>query len=189
VDGAWRSDGLARVVARLEAELDAAWTSLLTGSGVEPGSSDEEALAWLVIVDPAHHDWRVVDAALDRLTCPACGCRIARGPADCDRCAYHHGVRFGARETDRPGVPAGNEHAVRVAFAVARFRDRYQPRARVGYELVLPALVAGDLPTTRQAQAAKALIDRLTPEECDRVTSFAEVERLARGRPSPHSRR
>lgn len=52
----------------------------------------------------------------------------------------------------------------------------------MGYELLLPALLAGDLPTTPQAQAAKALINRLTPEECDQVATFAEVERLAHSR-------
>jgi hypothetical protein len=55
-------------------------------------------------------------------------------------------------------------------------------RARVGYELLLPALLAGELPATGQAQAAKALINTLTPEECDEVTTIAEVEDLTRDR-------
>jgi hypothetical protein len=97
-------------------------------------------------------------------------------------CTYYHGMRFGAREVDRPNVPAGNEHAIRVAFAVARTRTRYSPRARVGYELLLPGVLAGALPTTPQAQAAKALINKLTPEECDQVTSMADVEDLTRDR-------
>ncbi|MEU4593623.1 hypothetical protein [Micromonospora aurantiaca (nom. illeg.)] len=91
-------------------------------------------------------------------------------------------MRFGARERDRPHVPPGNEHALRVATAVTRSRHRYSPRARVGYELVLPDLLAGALPTTPQAQAAKAFINTLTDDECDRVVSLAEVVKLARGR-------
>lgn len=71
---------------------------------------------------------------------------------------------------------------MRVASAVTRTRDRYTPRARAGYELLLPDLLAGHLPTTPEAQAAKALINRLTPDECDRVASLAEAEDLVGGR-------
>ncbi|TDC84245.1 hypothetical protein E1193_06375 [Micromonospora sp. KC606] len=178
----WRSASLAQTIGEIEAELDLAWARLLSELGVACGSSDETALSWLVVDSPDEHDWRVVDAALDRLTCTECGSTLTRGPDTCRRCTYYHEVRFAAREVDRPDVPAGNEHAIRVSFAVARSRTRYSARARVGYELVLPALVTGDLPTTRQAQAAKALINKLTPEECDHVATLAEVEELARTR-------
>jgi hypothetical protein len=104
------------------------------------------------------------------------------GFVTCQTCTYYHGMRFGAREVDRPNVPAGNEHAIRVAFAVAHTRTRYSPRARIGYELLLPELLAGTLPTTDQAQAAKAMINKLTPEECDHVTSLAGVKDLTRDR-------
>ncbi len=178
----WRNSRLAQVIGELTAELDHAWAELLGASGVAPGTADETALAWLVADDPTGFGWRVVDAAIDRLTCTECGATLTQGPVGCGRCGYYDGVRFAAREVDRPDVPPGNEHAIRVAFAVARTRHRYSPRARAGYELVLPSLVAGDLPTTAQAQAAKALINKLTPEECDDVASLAEVERLAHRR-------
>ncbi|OKI49052.1 hypothetical protein [Micromonospora sp. CB01531] len=184
VDGTptWRSPSLARAVAELEAELELAWACLLAELDVAPGTPEETALGWLVADGPDEHDWRVVDAALDRLTCPLCGSTLTHGPVTCHRCAYYHGMRFAARETDRPNVSPGNEHAIRVSFAVARHRARYSPRARVGYELSLPGLVAGELPTTAQAQAAKALINKLTPGECDEVVTLAEVEALARTR-------
>ncbi|WP_204032442.1 hypothetical protein [Micromonospora qiuiae] len=182
--GTWRSLLLAQAIGQIEAELDLAWARLLSDFDVAHGTADETALGWLVVDNPEEHDWRVVDAALDRLSCTECGVTLARGPATCRRCTYHHELRFAARETDRPNVPPGNEHAIRVSFAVARNRTRYSPRARVGYELLLPDLVAGFLPTTKQAQAAKALINKLTPEECDRVTTFDEVEALTRTRPA-----
>ena len=97
-------------------------------------------------------------------------------------CDLADGFRFAASEVDRPAVPPRNEHAIRVASAVARTRDRYSPRARVGYELLLPDLIDGVLPSTPQAQALKALINELTPEQCDRVTTIAEVEELACGK-------
>ncbi|MGC4885976.1 hypothetical protein [Micromonospora sp. DT227] len=178
----WRSPLLAGTVAGLEREIRGAWELLMRELDVAPGSPEETELAWLVVDDPAAYDWRTVDGALDRLTCPACGARLTGGPVTCEQCEFHHRMRFGAREADRPHVTPGNEHAVRVATAVVRARERYSPRARVGYELALPELVAGALPTTPQAQAAKALINRLTDDECDRVASFAEVEALAKGR-------
>lgn len=179
---AWRSTSLAQTIGEIEAQLDLTWARLLSELDVAPGSPDETALGWLVVDNPAEHDWRIVDAALDRLTCTECGSTLTRGPATCQRCTYYHETRFGDRELDRPNVPAGNEHAIRVSFAVARNRTRYTARARVGYELSLPALVAGALPTTKEAQAAKALINKLTPEECDQVATLADVEELARTR-------
>lgn len=65
-----------------------------------------------------------------------------------------------------------------MSSAVARSRDRYTPRASVGYELFLPDVLDGVLPSTPQAQAAKAKINKLTAAECDRVTSMAEVDAL-----------
>jgi uncharacterized protein YfaQ (DUF2300 family) len=179
---AWRNTTLAQTIDEIGTQLDLAWARLLSELDVAPGSLDETALSWLVVDNPAEHDWHIVDAALDRLTCAECGSTLTRGSATCQRCTYYHGMRFGAREVDRPNVPAGNEHAIRVSFAVARNRTRYSPRARVGYELLLPALVAGALPTTKEAQAAKTLINKLTPAECDQVATFADVEELARTR-------
>lgn len=121
----------------------------------------ETALGWLVADHPDEYDWRVVDAALDQLVCTECGSMLTRGPAACQRCTYYNEMRCAARETDRPNVP--------------RCRTRYTPQARVGYELALPALAGGNLPTTRDAQWAKALINKLTPEECDRVATFEEA--------------
>jgi ribosomal protein L40E len=179
---AWRSASLAQTNAEIEAEIDRAWARLLGELDVAAGSPDEESLSWLVADNPAEHDWRIVDAALDRLTCRECASTLTRGPVDCQRCTHYHGMRFGAQEADRPNVPAGNEHAIRVSFAVARSGTRYPLSARVRYELALPALVSGAMPTTRQAQAAKALINKLTTEECEQVATFADVEELARGR-------
>jgi ribosomal protein L40E len=178
----WRSQALAQAVEDIETGMDEAWTTLLGERIVEPGSPEETNLAWLVADHPAGHDWRVVDAALDRLRCRDCGCELTRGPLTCRTCTHYHGLRFAARESDRPHVQAGNEHAVRVACAVARARARYSAHTRVSYELVLPDLLAGMVPTAAEAQAAGALINKLTPEECDQVASLADIEIQVRGR-------
>lgn len=171
----WRSERLAAAVAQVEAEIDAAWADFRSGFA---GAADDE-LAALVLQDTSEHEWRLVDAALARSSCTACGAELGAGRRGCAPCDLADGYRFAAREIDRTGVPPGNEHALRVSSAVARTRHRYTPRARVGYELLLPDLMEGVLPTTPQAQALKALINTLTPEQCDRVRTLAEVEELA----------
>ncbi|MEE3919061.1 hypothetical protein V2I01_13660 [Micromonospora sp. BRA006-A] len=169
-------------MARLEDEIRDAWARLRGELDVAPGSPEEIELAWLVVDDPGAYDWRTVDGAVDRLTCPDCGQgsppdrRRARRASSATGCGSAPGSA-----TDRTCRPATST-LLRVATAVTRSRHRYSPRARVGYELVLPDLLAGALPTTPQAQAAKALINTLTDDECDRVASLAEVAELARGR-------
>jgi hypothetical protein len=55
--------------------------------------------------------------------------------------------------------------------------DRSDPHG----QLLIPNRLAGTLPSTDQAQAAKA-INKLTPEACDQVTSIAGVKDLIRDR-------
>jgi hypothetical protein len=60
---------------------------------------------------------------------------------------------------------------------VARTRHRYSPRARAGYELFLPDLLDGALPTTPQAQRTKDLINQLTDDELERLITIADLQR------------
>jgi hypothetical protein len=124
----------------------------------DAGESDAVALAEMVVSEPDRHDWRVVDAALDRLTCSPCGDRLGRGPVGCSACDLAHGFRYAAIETDRPGVPPGNEHAVRVNVSVLRRPHVTSAGELLGRRMVLPDLLAGLLPTVREAQRARALI-------------------------------
>jgi hypothetical protein len=152
---------------QVEDSIDAAWDSFRAGSGVSPQNARE--LAEIVLQDTSEFDWRVVDGAMKQLTCPDCGTQLGAGPVGCPNCDRADGFRFGARETDRPGVPPGNEHAIRVSSAVARTRHRYTPRARAGYELLLPDLLDGALPTTAEAQRAKHLINQLGDDELEHL--------------------
>ncbi|TWD83769.1 hypothetical protein FB561_4938 [Kribbella amoyensis] len=161
----------------VEDSIDAAWQALRT----QLGTADEDGLAEIVLQDPSEFDWRVVDAALKRSTCAECGSSLGAGPTGCSRCELANGFRFAARETDRPDVAPGNEHAIRVASAVARTRHRYTPRARCGYELLLPDLLAGALPTTPEAQRAKALINQLSDAELESVVTLDDLRREVRG--------
>lgn len=122
------------------------------------GEESETELAGIVAAEPDRHDWRVVDGALDRIVCDDCGDRMGRGPRDCAACNLAHGFRFAAIETDRPGVPPGNEHAIRVNVAVVRRPGSTSARDLLVRRLLLPMLLVGYLPTTPQAQAMSAMV-------------------------------
>lgn len=162
-------------VQQIEDSIDAAWQRFCADSGVHQGTPEERELAEVVLQDTSEFEWRVVDGALKQLTCPECGSGLGAGRTGCTSCDRANGYRFAAREVDRPDVPAGNEHAIRVASAVARTRHRYSPRARAGYELLLPDLLDGVLPTTPQAQRAKHLINQLTDDELEQLITPADL--------------
>ncbi|MGI5292292.1 hypothetical protein ACQEVF_54595 [Nonomuraea polychroma] len=117
---------------------------------------DERLIAEMVVDEPDKHPWRVVDAAYDRLTCAECGGRLSRGPASCASCNLANGFRYSAIEIDRPGVPPGNEHALRVNVAVTRRPYGISESEVLLRRLSLPVLLDGLLPTKAQAQATKA---------------------------------
>ncbi|MFI6812888.1 hypothetical protein ACIBG7_10785 [Nonomuraea sp. NPDC050328] len=120
----------------------------------------ERELAEMVVHEPDRHPWRVVDAAYDRLRCPECGGRLSRGPVGCGACDVANGFRFSAIEIDRPGVVPGNEHAIRVNVAVVRRPHWVSEHELIARRLLLPVLLDGHLPTTEQAQAARAVLRR-----------------------------
>ncbi|MFC8074913.1 hypothetical protein ACFUN8_05190 [Streptomyces sp. NPDC057307] len=137
------------------------WSVLLREWDV--GRDQEAVLAEMVAAEPDRHDWRVVDAALDRLVCPDCGDGLGRGPVGCFACDRAHGFRYAAIETDRPGVPRGNEHAVRVNVSVVRRPQVTSANELLARRLLLPALLVGFLPTTAEAQRMSALIKDGSP--------------------------
>lgn len=163
----------------IEASIETAWQTFRVAFDVADGSQEETSLAEAVLQDPSEFEWRVVDGALTRLTCQECRSPLGGGRLGCHRCDQANGYRFAAQEIDRRHVPPGNEHALRVASAVARTRHRYTPRARCGYELSLPGVLDGGLPTTAEAQAFKAAINKLSDAELDSVTSPSDVVALA----------
>ncbi|WP_461037365.1 hypothetical protein [Streptomyces mayteni] len=139
-------------------------------------------LGEMVAAEPDRHDWRVVDAALDRLACSECGERLSRGPVGCSACDLAHGFRYVAIETDRPGVPPGNEHAIRVNVSVVRRPQITSEKEVLARRLVLPHLLVGLLPTIRQAQRLSAMIKRGPPTQGTRLIERAIEETLGRQR-------
>ncbi|MFC4494523.1 hypothetical protein ACFPA8_10310 [Streptomyces ovatisporus] len=145
-------------------------------------SQETEALAEMVAAEPDRHDWRVVDAALDRLVCSDCGDRLSRGPAGCPACDLAHGFRYAAIETDRPGVPLGNEHAIRVNVSVVRRPQVTSENEVLARRLLLPLLLVGLLPTIEEAQRMSALLKRSPPTQTTHLVEQAIEEMLGRRR-------
>ncbi|MER5835163.1 hypothetical protein ABT116_31125 [Streptomyces sp. NPDC002130] len=139
------------------------WAAFLRQWDTTPGGTQERTLAEMVAAEPDRHDWRLVDAALDRLRCPDCGDRLTRGPVGCPACDRAHGYRYAAIETDRPGVPPGNEHAIRVNVSVVRRPQVSSDGEVLVRRLLLPLLLAGFLPTTEEAQRISALVKKSPP--------------------------
>ncbi|WP_157522539.1 hypothetical protein [Herbidospora cretacea] len=159
-------------LALVDEVVESAWRAF----SAEYGSPDELTLAEMVLDEPQCHDWRVVDAAMDRLPCPECGSPPGRGPAGCGPCDLAHGFRFSAAETDREGVPPGNEHAIRVNVAIVRNPHRSGSAADLwGRRAMLAPLLVGWLPPTAEAQRIGALIKK----DIDYETLMAPLARLA----------
>jgi hypothetical protein len=138
--------------AEVGASIDVAWVRL----GADRPGEPEEDVARNVLEDPSRYPWRLVDAAMDRLVCEACGGVLGSGPRGCGPCDLADGFRFAAQELDRDGVPRGNEHAIRVSSAVLRSPLRYPDWAVRSNEVSLPLFLAGDMPTRREQETMLA---------------------------------
>lgn len=175
--GGWEYGGgpdCARCAELVDAIVEEGWRDfLLREFGDKVAPADERAIAEMVADEPDRHDWRVVDAALDRLICERCGGPLGRR-AGCPRCDVAHGMRYVARETDRAGVPPGNEHAIRVNVSVVRRPEGISAPEMLARRLLLPAMLAGFLPTTEQAQRLGALVKRGAGAE-DVATAIDEL--------------
>jgi hypothetical protein len=156
--GCWEYGGAPecpRCRALVDQIVESAWREFLRRDFAD---WPETTVAEMVVEEPQRHDWRVLDAAMDRLTCPECGSGLGRGPRGCHACDLADGNRHVAIETDRPGVPPGNEHAIRVNVAVVRRPDAVSPAELLARRALLSALLVGALPTTREAQAISARV-------------------------------
>jgi hypothetical protein len=163
----------------LDDDLDAAWRSALRDFDV--GAGDVPAFAAAIVADPRGVEWRVLDAALTHTVCGACGVALGSGPESCADCTAAHGWRWLAAEPDRPGVPPGNEHAIRVATAVVRVPHRFPAHMVPRYAVFLPMLIAGLLPAGGTARAAQRWLNSGgTLDALDAAPSTAAIADLVR---------
>lgn len=158
-------------LAAVERSIEAAWEA----ERAQHPDEDDAATARRVVDDPSLHPWRLVDAALLRLPCNACGEALGMGPVGCGPCDLAHGFRFAAREPDRPGVPPGNEHAIRVSAAIQRAPHRYPAWTVAGNRLRLPLFLAGDMPTRREQEVMVAARRRGSAPDEQGAATFSEL--------------
>lgn len=160
--------GCARCRALVDALVEEGWRAFIASEYGHLPPEQERAVAEMVADDPQAVDWRVYDAALDRLTCDECGASLGAGPLGCARCDLAHGMRYAAIEIDRPGCRPGNEHGVRVNVSVVRRPHVTSPQELLARRALLPALLVGALPSTAEAQRFSALVkDGMTYEQLD----------------------
>ncbi|WP_196279290.1 hypothetical protein [Catellatospora vulcania] len=150
--------GCARCAGLVDALVEEQWRAYVGAGFGELSAAEQTDVARMVADEPHRHDWCVVDAALDRLRCDGCGGRLGSGPVSCGSCEVAHGFRYAAIETDRPGAPQGNEHAVRVNVSVVRRPQVTSAQELLARRLLLPALLVGRLPSTAQAQRFSAAL-------------------------------
>ncbi|WP_203704741.1 hypothetical protein [Asanoa iriomotensis] len=183
VECGWRRPGRApgcRACSRwLDDDIEAAWRAALRDYEVD--DADVPVFAATVVADPRGVGWRVLDGALAHTDCPACGAALGSGPVGCGECDVAHDWRWLAAEPDRQGVPPGNEHAIRVATAVARVAHRFPAHMVPRYAATLPLLIAGGLPGGDDARAANRWLDSGgTLDALDAAASTAEIAALVR---------
>jgi hypothetical protein len=92
---------------------------------------------------------------------------------------FGDGARFLGQEPDRPGVPAGNEHAIRVALTVVRHPHRWPAEAVTGNRLYLPLFHAGYMPTKTERYALLAALRSGRMDELAGATTFTELAERA----------
>ncbi|GIF76338.1 hypothetical protein [Asanoa siamensis] len=188
VECGWRRPGRApacRACSRwLDDDVAAAWRGALREYEVD--DVDVPAFAATVVADPRGVGWRVLDGALDHTACSTCGAALGSGATGCAECDTAHGWRWLAAEPDRPGVPPGNEHAIRVATAVARVPYRFPAHMVPRYAVTLPLLIAGGLPSGADARAADRWLDNGgSLEALDAAADTAEITGLIRSPATP----
>lgn len=144
--------------ALVDALIEEGWRDHVTAAFGDLPPDEQRDVARMIADEPHRHDWRAVDAALDRLTCPGCGGRLGLGPLDCAPCELAHGNRYAAIETDRPGAQPGNEHAIRVNVSVVRRPHLTSPQELLARRLLLPLVLVGELPSTAAAQRFSAAL-------------------------------
>ncbi|HEY8340815.1 MAG TPA: hypothetical protein VIK95_13180 [Egibacteraceae bacterium] len=143
-----------------EAYWLADWAALLEREGVAAGSDEERLLAQVVLREWDRHPFTVLDIAMTTLVCDGCGRELGASSTTCWPCKEAFGNALaaeanGAGGPEGAGSPAADprlDHAWHIGRWVVRHPDQHSPVVVAGWTASLPRLLAGDLPTTAEAQ-------------------------------------
>lgn len=143
----------------IDALWSADWHALMFAERVRAGTDAELELAERVLADDlGSHPWTCTDWALWLLACEDCGGRLGSGEPGCVACAAADAARWAWDHTGMPHSMTDNEHALRVAVAILRAPHRHREPVLACSRLVLPFLLAGELPTASVARRIRALV-------------------------------
>lgn len=137
------------------------WAALLAAEQVAPGSDDERVLARVVLGEWDRHPFTVLDIAMTKLVCEGCGREQGASYTTCWPCkeAFGNALAAEANGVEQPGRGAWSppatprlDHAWHIGRWVVRHPDQHSRPIVVGWTASLPRLLAGELPTTAEAQ-------------------------------------
>ncbi|MDQ2583452.1 hypothetical protein CKY47_05535 [Saccharothrix yanglingensis] len=135
------------------------WQELLAAEQLAEGGAGERELAELVLADQVgRHPWTCTDWAMTLVSCSQCGEELATGPVDCVRCAMADGLRWSWDHGGHPTSITAGEHALRVARAALRAPHRRRGPVVLGWRLLMPFLLVGELPTVGQVRRVRAAV-------------------------------
>jgi hypothetical protein len=155
------------------------WRALLDAERVQAGTDEERELAGRVLSDEVgRHPWTCTDWALWLLRCANCGGQLGSGDPGCVACAAADAARWAWDHQALPDAMTPNEHALRVAVAGLRAPHRHRNTVVAGWQLALPFLFVGEVPTTRQAQLIRSHILAGRHAELARMTDFCAMAAL-----------
>jgi hypothetical protein len=123
------------------------WAALLEMEQIEGGTPDETLLAQVVIEESEQHPFTVVDMAMSLLTCGTCGNELGSYYKDCGEC----GMAFGSSLLSEHGATA-NEHALHIGRWVLRHKHQHSKDSITGWQMTMPRILTGWLPSTADAQ-------------------------------------
>lgn len=124
------------------------WAGLLDAEGVAPGTGEEATLAAVVIDEWQRHPFTALDVAMTMLTCEDCGRELGAGGNACWPCRRAFGNALAAEANGASLL----DHAWHIGRWVVRHPHLHSRAVVLGWRSNLPRLLAGDLPTTAEAQ-------------------------------------
>jgi hypothetical protein len=152
------------------------WRALLSIERVSPGSETERELAELVLAEEiGRYPWTCTDWAMRVVECRSCGAERGAGDLGCVCCTVISQARWAWDFSAMPKAMSYNEHALRVAVAGLRAGHRHRESIVQGWRLLLPFLLAGDLPTNAQGQRLRAYVLAGRFTELAARTTLAEI--------------
>ncbi len=156
------------------------WNALLAQERIQPGSSDEDILAQVVMSESDRHPFTILDIAMTLQHCKTCGSELGSHYQGCTECA----IAFGSALAAEYAI-SGNAHALHVGRWILRHPHQHSANILIAWRYTMPRLLTGWLPTTEEAQR---WMDKIKRGEIAAVeTALFNLDREINARGNTHS--